>query len=133
VQAHIASLEEFRRETTESNRKAFVQSLVDSNRLPVTMQKSTEEFALGLSPDQWSQYVATQSAAPAHPLLGQYGTTQQPGEARTERQALENELEVQRGIVRQHKLANMSQDKLEATQSFQRVKSLESQLAALTS
>jgi hypothetical protein len=52
------------------------------------------------------------------------------GDADSARSKLEDELEVAREIVANHKRANMPQAQIEKTPSFQRMQELEAQLAS---
>lgn len=73
VQAHITSLEKFRSDTQEANRKNFVTALVTANKIPAPKQDSYEKFALGLSPEQYESWTATFEDVSGPALLGLHG------------------------------------------------------------
>jgi ATP-dependent protease ClpP protease subunit len=134
VAQHISTLENFRDETVKSGRKNFVASLAAGPKPKVVASQieKLEELALSLSPEQFETWKASWDAAPGHALLGNHGqgVSNAGGDADSARSKLEDELEVAREIVANHKRANMPQAQIEKTPSFQRMQELEAQLAS---
>lgn len=123
VQAHINSLEGFRRETLEANRKEFVQSLVKDQKIGASQQSGVEAFALGLSSDQYEAWKATYDDAPALPFLGSHaaGTSNHDGDAAVKDAKAKNEIDDLKAIVRQHKMGGMPEDKIKLTPSYNKL------------
>ena len=122
VQAYINSLEASQREVKEGNRKDFVKSLVTDNKITAVQATATEEFALELSDKQYEKWVASWDAAPVQSLLGDHASDTAHGTGPTPQAKAENdEIEVAKAIVKQHKISNMALDKIKATASYQKV------------
>lgn len=122
VQAHITTLEEFRKETVTAGRKNFVTGLATSNKILATQVPGLEEFALSLSDEQYKKWVGSFENAPANPVLGNHaaGVTNPDGTvAQTEEQ---KQIEIDKGIYAQHKAAGMTQALIEKTPSYGRLK-----------
>lgn len=122
VQAHITTLEQFRTETVTAGRKNYVSSLASSNKILATQVPQLEEFALGLSDEQYKKWCESYASAPATPLLGNHaaGTSNHNGTAELTEAQKQNEID--KGIVGQHRAAGMAQDVLEKTPSYSRLK-----------
>lgn len=122
VQAHITTLEEFRKETVTAGRKNFVAGLASSNKILATQIPGLEEFALELSDEQYKKWVGSFENAPANPVLGNHaaGVTNPDGQpAQTEEQ---KQIEIDKGIYAQHRAAGMAQELIEKTPSYGRLK-----------
>lgn len=123
VQTHINGLEEFQRETMEAGRKSFVSGLAGKNLILASQLEATEKFALGLSDDQYKAWTETFVNAVPNPALGQHGSSAagnssggpQPTPADF---ALAND----KAMYERHKMAGMSQDNIEKTASYKRLK-----------
>lgn len=124
VQAHIESLETFRAETIDNGRVAFVDSLIESNRLAASAKEATIAFAKSLNAEQFDAYVASFEAAPAIPTLERHAGS---GDGNTDPNAGNgpSEIDVLRETVRMHRAAGMTEDVLAQTASFQRLQTLE--------
>jgi ATP-dependent protease ClpP protease subunit len=126
VQAHIDNLETFQTETMVAGRKAFVAGLATSNKIAASQITDLEEFALGLTDEQYEKWTATWNAAGSLPALGSHvgggdGGTGEPGAT----DAKAEEIEKCKAIVRQHKLGNMQPDQIKATDSYKRLLELD--------
>lgn len=121
VQAHITTLEQFRTETVETGRKNFVSGLAASNKILASAVPGLEEFALSLSDEQYKKWVGSFENAPAAQVLGNHsnGVTNPEGTPQTE---ADKQVEIDKGIIAQHKAAGMAQDVLEKTASYSRLK-----------
>lgn len=135
VAQHLSTLENFRDETVRTGRKNFVASLASGPKpkIAASQMNDLEELVLSLSPEQFEKFKASWDAAPALSLLGNFGggVTNENGTG-TPRQKLEEELEIARETVNQHRYANMPQDQIEKTASYQRMLELENQLKQLS-
>lgn len=133
VAQHIQTLESFRDETVNTGRKNFVASLASSKKIVASQIEQLETLALSLSPEQFETWKASWDAAPSHTLLGNHaaGITNPDGDADSTKAALEDKLSIARETVKQHKLANMSQEAIEKTPSYQQMQALEAELAKL--
>jgi ATP-dependent protease ClpP protease subunit len=118
VQNHVNSLENFRKETLEAGRKSFVKNLCDDKKIAATQVEATETFALGLTDVQYTQWVASWQDAPPVPVFGQHAAGSTNHDGTTEADPAAVELQNAKDIVRQHRLANMSQENLEKTASW---------------
>jgi hypothetical protein len=118
VQRHIEGLEQFQRETLETGRKNFVNSLAKDNKIAATQIESLTEFALGLNDKQYEQWAKTYEAAPALPVFAQHGQQARTGDNTNEA------LEVAREIVKRHRQSGMSEEQIQATASWKRLQEL---------
>jgi ATP-dependent Clp endopeptidase proteolytic subunit ClpP len=118
VQTYINSLETAAKESRDENRKEFVRALAGTNRIAASQIESLSEFALDLSDKQYESWVASWDAAPSLSLLGDHAGTGNGQSQTPQANADADKLEVARGVVRQHKLANMAPDKIKETQSY---------------
>jgi len=120
VQAHIDSLETAQREAAEQNRKDFVKSLAESNKIGASQMSGIEAFALGLTGDQYEAWKATYDAAPVLPLLGQHaaGTSNHSGTPSPVEAQAADRVEVLKGVVAQHKMSGMDPAKIKALASY---------------
>lgn len=131
VQAHINSLEAFKKETIEGGRKSFVQSLADgpSPKIAATQISDMEDFALSLSNEQFAKWKASMEAAPAASLFGQYGnpSSTQPVSQETAQQKERNaKIATLQEIVDSHLASGMSQAEVEKKQSWTELQKLKS-------
>jgi len=126
VQTHINSLETFQKEQNDAARKGFVSSLVHGKKIVAPQQEGYETLVLGMSDEQYSQFKSVWESAPALPLLQSHseGTSNHNGQA-GELSAEEAEISTLQGIVRQHQLAGMSKEQIEATESYKRLQILQ--------
>lgn len=124
VQTYINSLEQAQREAKVQNRKEFITSLASGTnpKITATQMTATEAFALSLTDEQYDLWVASWDAAPPQSLLGDHAADGSHGpDATPEARAADDELEIAKGIVKQHKISNMSVEKIKATASYQKL------------
>lgn len=122
VQAHIDTLEGFRKETGESHRKEFVKGLGESNKIMATQVDSLTEVALGLTDDQFTKFKESYGAAEGAPLFSNHG--QQGGGTPSGTDAKADQIEVLEAQVKMHKHAGMTQENIEKTESFKKLQLL---------
>lgn len=123
VQAHIDTLEQTIAETVHLGRTEFVAGLARDNKIAASQIESLTAHALSLSPEQFASFRVGFEAAPASSLFGQHGqqpagTPSNPG---TPVPSAESDLEVAKGIVRQHRNAGMAPDSLKKLPSYQKL------------
>jgi hypothetical protein len=121
VQAYITRLETFETETRQAARSSFVNSLVDSNRVPVTQKDDMIKFANGLNGDQYGEWMKQWVGVGSLPLFGQHasGTTNHTNTGQTG--PVDQVLADAEAIVRMHELAGMKAPELKATGSYQKL------------
>lgn len=134
VQAHVATLEAFRKETYETNIKSFIAHLASPavNKILASQIDATETFAFGLTPEQFASWKATFEAAPAQPVLGTYGAQVEANEgtgASNAQSQDEEELAIAEGVVAQHRRGGMTPAQIEQTASFKKMTALQAKLA----
>jgi ATP-dependent Clp endopeptidase proteolytic subunit ClpP len=133
VAQHLSTLENFRDESVKSGRKNFVASLASGPRPKVIASQieQLEAFALSLSPEQFESWKASWDAAPGQALLGTHagGISNADGN-NTATEKLKDEIEICEETIAHHKRANMPQDQIEKTASYQRLQELKAQLAS---
>lgn len=120
VQAHINRLEAAAKETKDGFRKDFVKNLCDGNKITAAQAEGLETFALSLSDEQYAVWTASWDAAPSLGVLAKVaaGTTNHDGDTNLQASAEKQRIEDAVEIVKQHKLSNMPQDKIEKTASW---------------
>lgn len=132
VQAHIASLEQFRTETNENARKDFVSQLARDNKILAPQTETLQAFALTLDDTQFSAWKASWDAAPASSLTANHsvgdGQPQTPPEDAADKK-LADEIAIAEQTVQMHRNAGMAEDQLEKTQSYKRLQTLRAQAA----
>lgn len=119
VQNHINSLEQFRTESVKAGRSSFVQQLATDTKIGAPQIASLDAFAQGLSNEQYEAWTSTWDVAVSLPLLGNHaaGITNPEGDNAVEAAAADR-LIVLKGIVHQHKMANMPVDQIKKTDSY---------------
>lgn len=132
VQAHIASLEEFRRETTENGRKDFVTGLAAANKILAPQVEQLTEFALDLNDKQFSAWKASWDAAPASSLTSNHttddGQPQNPPEGQQDAVKAQQIADAEQTVA-MHRAAGMPEATIEKTESYKRLQKLQSQAA----
>ena len=126
VQAHITALETYRTETIESGRVGFVAGLAKDNKITNPQVESFTKLVKTMSDEQFTEFKAGFAAQPASGFLGQHATGPAngdgtPGDPATDRAA---EIEILEEIIANHRLRGASQAEIEATASFQKLKTL---------
>jgi hypothetical protein len=123
IQAHITTLENFRSETLDGARVAFVSDLVKGGKILAPQQQSMTDFAKGLTDDQFANWKTAMDAAPQMSVLGQHGaSTSEHGKPATG--AENSELSQAKAIVRMHELAGKPEEFIKTTASYQTVQRL---------
>ncbi len=121
VQAYINRLEGFARETREAGRREFVAGLVKANKLGAPQQEGQTAFALSLTDEQFGAWKVQWETAPVSSVLAVHGAgTGSPatsGAVTGQPDALEDAKQ----IVAMHRLNNMSDENLRATDSFKKL------------
>lgn len=135
VQAHIANLEAFQKETRESGRKSFAAQLAADNKIPAAEVAEYEKFALSLDDSAYEAWSAMMGKTAANPIFGKYaqqgggeGTPQvggTPTASGTPVSAEDQALSDAKDRVRQHGLAGMSPAQIEKTASFAMIRRAE--------
>lgn len=121
VQRHITALEGFQKETIEQGRKDFVAKLASDNKILAAAIPSTEVFALGLQPEQFTAWKATWDVAPGNPALAKHG--QQSG-GTPGMNSRDDRIEVLKEQVAQHSRTGMSQENLQKLGSYKELQTL---------
>jgi ATP-dependent protease ClpP protease subunit len=126
VQNHIDGLELFRKETLENGRKSFIAQLATDRKIAAPQITDLEEFALGLTDEQYEKWTATWNVAAPLAALGSHasGVSNPSGDDSPE-DAQAAELQKYKDIVRQHKLGGMSPEAIQKTDSYIRLKELD--------
>lgn len=116
VQAHINMLEGFAKESKESGRKNFVQSLVDNGQLAAPMGEGTKNLVLNMTDQQYEDFRNLYANAPQLPLLARHGV--QASTEQTADKARADRIEVLQGIVKHHRDSGMKESELQAKDSY---------------
>lgn len=134
VQAHITGLESFKKETIEGGRKAFVAQLAKDGKILASDESltATESFALSLSPEQFTAWKTSMEGAPATQLFGKHGAT--PGDSGAPANGgstdeTEARISVLKEIVQSHRDAGLSNEQIEAKDSYKELQKLTSNQA----
>lgn len=108
VQAHIDELENekkvleaFRVETTNSSRKAFIDSLASSNRIIQPQVAPFQELVLTMTPEQFEQFQKTYNAAPVQNILKDHanGVTDPDGKQEVAPGSVADNIAIQEGVI----------------------------------
>lgn len=73
LEAQIQRFEQADKDRREQTRKAFVTSLVETNRIAAPNEASMQVFANSLTDEQFSAWADSQKDAPPLPILGDHG------------------------------------------------------------
>lgn len=120
VQAHINALEKFQAESMEQNRRDFVASLAKDGKILATQLDGQTEFALGLTPEQYTKWCGTWGQAAKAPVLGNHadGVSDPDNKAQSGQDAQEEQYSIWRDTVLAHKMAGTPVDKIKASASY---------------
>lgn len=122
IQAHIDSLELFRNETRDQGRKDFVAKLAHEGKISASAIDKLEAFALGLDDAQYEAWKGVYDTAPALRVLGQHTNVSNPDGDESQREtAVTEKIDMLKGVVQQHKLSGMAEDKIKTTKSYQQL------------
>lgn len=126
IQAHIASLEQFRNESVTQARKDFVAALVRDGKIGAPQAAATETFALSLGAEQYESWTATYEGAVTMSLLQPHadGTSNHSG-GPSASDAKADRVQVLKDIVNHHRMSGMSGDKVMKTPSYAELMQLE--------
>ncbi len=124
VQQHISVLEAFRKETIEAARVEFVNGLVNDGKILASNTDSTVEFAKSLSEDQFIAWQAAQVVAPVNPVLGKVDQFR-VGSASAEEAVKDDQVEILRGTVQQHRRAGKSPESIKEMASYKKLVALD--------
>lgn len=116
IQAHVRSLENAQQEAQDTFRRDFVSRLSENNRIPATQVDALTEFALGLSPEQFTQWSASYESAPGIDLFSMHGPDAS-AQGGTESSAQQSRIEQLQGIVAMHQ-RTMSPEKVKQMKSY---------------
>ena len=121
VQAHIAALEGFAKETRENNRRNFVTGLASANKITQPQVESMTALALSLDETQYEAFRASYESAPTVPLLAVHagGVTNPNGDTPEDLNADERSILEER--VKLHRSAGMTDEQIARTPSAQRL------------
>lgn len=118
VQGHINTLEQFRKDTTEQNRKDFVTGLAHSKKIGANQIDALSAFALNLTPAQYADWVKTYGDAPVSSVLGNHGdgVTNANNAAQSDTKADQHLIWSE--TVKAHMMAGMSVEAVKNTASY---------------
>lgn len=128
IQSHITALETFRNETITQGRTDFVADLAKSGKIPATQIDKLTAFALKLDDEQFNDWKDSYDSAPSMSLFDPHGTT--PGNSSapvSNGNAITAEIDTLEAIVADHRRTGMSQEQIEAKESYKRLQQLKSQ------
>lgn len=127
VQTHITALEEFQRETIETGRREFVDSLAQSGRIAATQVDSMQALVQTMNGEQFAAFQKSYEGAAPASLFGHYGDQGQGGDpagggggAPTQ----VSEIETLEEIVANHRRAGKTPEQIEKLSSFQKLQTL---------
>ena len=120
VQQHIKALETFRDESIEAGRADFVDQMVAARKIAAPQADSMKEFAKTLTPEQFTAWKQGFETAPA--VFQRYagdgdGATTPPGNTDPKVE----QIEIDKEVVRNHRLGNMAEDKVQKTAAYRRL------------
>ena len=124
VQKTLDMLYQFRQETVEANRTSFVDELVTENKIAAPQADKLKAFAKGLSDQQFADFRSTFDGAPKLSLLGDH-TSDDSEKGGDGESAFAAEIAIARDVVDMHRRSGMSEEQLQATESYQRLLELE--------
>lgn len=138
VQNHINGLETFRTEAIENSRIDFVEGLAQQNKIAAPQVGNKAEgdnpatglikFALNLTDEQFSDWKASFDSAPSQPLFSKHGI--EPGDqfapTNSGDESIQDRISTLEQIVADHKRSGMSQEKIEAKDSYKELQALKS-------
>lgn len=121
VQAYVTRIETAQKETRDANRKAFVASLVQNNKLVAPQQQSTETFALSLDDAQYTAWSAMWADAAPNSLLQPHGVQNSIPTPTGTMSASDQDLADAEGIVKELQRSGLSQEVLEQAASYKKL------------
>lgn len=130
VQAHIASLEAFRTETTTANRENFVTALAAQNKIPAPQLDKFKAHVGGMTDAQFASFKELYGDAEVPALLAQHATpasnegAASPAQHSTQT-AQAAEVTVLRERVAMHQAAGTPKKTIEGTESYKKLVALD--------
>lgn len=128
VQNHINTLEGFRRETIESARTDFVDTLLGANVFLASAKDDLVAYAKSLSDEQFAAWRGMYAHVQANPILAQHGApaagtqgTPQSGALQGQPTPAQEEIETAKGIVAMHRNAGTPEAKLKDMPSYKKL------------
>lgn len=127
VQAHIAMLEGFHKDTKTAARKAFVDGLASgpNPKVAASQLESIQNFVDTLSDEAFVAYKSTWDAAPTASLFGQHGGEGGGTPSGSAATATADRAEVLKDILKMHRDGGMKTESIEATASYKELKELQ--------
>lgn len=134
VQAHINGLEQenkdlnqFKSESIEAGKVAFVKSLVADNKIPANVEEAYVNYAKSLTdPNQYGAWKALEEAKPAMAIAQpQAAGFSMSADQVTETDSKDARVEVLKGIVAQHSMGRMTKEQVMATGSYKELVALD--------
>lgn len=119
VEAHVATLEGFVKETTDQRRKDFVEDLATAGKVSAAKIEDLQGYALGLSDSGYTAWVATWDAVPENPMFAHHGGggKNENGDD-TQMSAKDAKIQTAKDIVAQHRNSGMKEEQLKQTPSY---------------
>lgn len=120
VQAHISNLETVIQENSDQARRDFVSGLASDSRIAATQVESMTEHALSLNDSQYESFRSMWENAPQSPLFAQHGN----GVTNPDGSSEPSEVDTLRERVAMHRRSGMSEEKIKATESYEKLMAL---------
>lgn len=135
AQQHIDSLESFRREMTKYNRESFIDKLVEDKKITAAQVDEYKAHVAieTMTDDGFASFSKLWEKAPVHSLFAQHHTGEGEGGqggGQPATQTLQDQIDVQEGIVAQLRRSGLSEDKIQKTEAFTKLTALRSQQTA---
>ncbi|QBP30290.1 capsid maturation protease [Gordonia phage Jormungandr] len=134
VQAHIntletsiAGLEQFKRESLEAGRVAYVKSLIDANKVPATEEAKFIEYAKKQTEEGFAEWKSMMDSIPAMSITAKQGAgfSQSPEQAQQVDSTAER-IDVLKSIVASHSMGNrMTKEQIMEQPSYKELKQLD--------
>lgn len=128
IQAHLKALETAQVETTNANRREFVENLSSDNKIPAPQVDSLVALALTMTAEQYAAFQASYESAPASSLFGSYGddksgrSSSAPSSSDVKNK--EQRIKDLQGIIDQLERSSMSEEKIKKTATYQELEQL---------
>lgn len=126
VQAHIETLELFQRESIESGRAGFIDSLVAGNQILAPQADAFKKLvnAPGYTGEMFEMFKAGFENAPPAQVLAQHGQSSGVNGVPAGESPEAEEIRTLEGLVQMHRNSGMSEADLQKVGSFQRLQAL---------
>lgn len=126
VQTHIDVLEQFRKETSDTVRRDFVEGLAKDNKISAAQIDGLSNHALSLSDEQYASFRASYDAAPSLSMFGQQvEQDERSGDTSGSHPVTSaDDPEVLKEIVAQFRRIGMDEAKIVKTDSYKKLVAL---------